>query len=382
MPRAAKADPADVRGVTAQMEAMLARLEEQRKFVTAGANTNANAKEIAYGGAYASLGKDCAFSVEGFRDTFALNMISSDDETCVFELEGCSPAFANAFRRIILAEVPTMAIEKVFVVNNTSVVADEIFAHRLGLVPIKADPSRFEYVGDNDSSNETNTIIMNMHVKCYKQRNDDGSFGDVVNRSVYSSALTWCPDGSSLPEEDAAKHSAFKRSQREIFDEGEIGCVHDDILLVKLAPGQEVELECHCVKGQGKEHAKWSPVGTCWYKMVPDVKILEPITGADADLFMEKCANFSDTHTCYACDGKGDKKTVRVVNERGCDFCIERVRELTGEPGWEEKIVVRKRKDHFIFTIESVGQMKPGTIFKEAVKILASKCQSTLGVLG
>lgn len=58
MPRAAKADPADVRGVTAQMEAMLARLEEQRKFVTAGANTNANAKEIAYGGAYASLGKD------------------------------------------------------------------------------------------------------------------------------------------------------------------------------------------------------------------------------------------------------------------------------------------------------------------------------------
>jgi len=143
-----------------------------------------------------------------------------------------------------------------------------------------------------------------------------------------------------------------------------------------------VELECHCVKGQGKEHAKWSPVGTCWYKMVPDVKILEPITGADADLFMEKCANFSDTHTCYACDGKGDKKTVRVVNERGCDFCIERVRELTGEPGWEEKIVVRKRKDHFIFTIESVGQMKPGTIFKEAVKILASKCQSTLGVLG
>ena len=119
------------------------------------------------------------------------------------------------------------------------------------------------------------------------------------------------PGRSELPVENDEKYSDFKRSQREIFGDEELGCVHDDILLVKLAPGQEVELECHCVKGVGKEHAKWSPVGTCWYRMVPEITILEPITGAHADEFMEKCANFSDTHKCYACEARAIKNPSR-----------------------------------------------------------------------
>lgn len=85
----------------------------------------------------------------------------------MFEMKGVSPALANAFRRILLAEaraggslpplpctqrlaphqfstvcvfnaqVPTMAIEKVYIANNTSIVQDEVLAHRLGLIPIK-----------------------------------------------------------------------------------------------------------------------------------------------------------------------------------------------------------------------------------------------------
>ena len=38
-----------------------------------------------------------------------------------------------------------MAIEKVFIYNNTSIIQDEVLAHRLGLIPIKADPRLFEY---------------------------------------------------------------------------------------------------------------------------------------------------------------------------------------------------------------------------------------------
>ena len=36
-----------------------------------------------------------------------------------------------------------MAIEKVFLYQNTSLIPDEVLAHRLGLIPIKADPSKF-----------------------------------------------------------------------------------------------------------------------------------------------------------------------------------------------------------------------------------------------
>lgn len=40
-----------------------------------------------------------------------------------------------------------MAVEKVLIANNTSVVQDEVLAHRLGLIPIKADPRLFEFTG-------------------------------------------------------------------------------------------------------------------------------------------------------------------------------------------------------------------------------------------
>lgn len=67
-----------------------------------------------------------------------------------FDLVGVDSSIANAFRRILIAEVPTMAIETVYVFNNTSVIQDEVLAHRLGLIPIKADPGKFGWQNGND----------------------------------------------------------------------------------------------------------------------------------------------------------------------------------------------------------------------------------------
>jgi DNA-directed RNA polymerase I and III subunit RPAC1 len=158
--------------------------------------------------------------------------------------------------------------------------------------------------------------------------------------------------------------------------------VHDDILLAKMVAGQEIELEAHCVKGLGKDHAKFSPVGTTWYRMVPSVDFLQGnLTGEDAEVFAQKCVDPVANHACYAVSGTGAKKTVKVVHKRGCAMCVERVRELSGEPGWGEKIALRKKKDHFIFTVESTGQLPPDVLVKEAIKVLASKCQSVLSTL-
>jgi DNA-directed RNA polymerases I and III subunit RPAC1 len=68
-----------------------------------------------------------------------------DDEEIVFDLIGAEPPLANALRRILLAEIPTMAIEKVTMWQNTSIIPDENLAHRVGLIPIKADPRLFEF---------------------------------------------------------------------------------------------------------------------------------------------------------------------------------------------------------------------------------------------
>jgi DNA-directed RNA polymerase I and III subunit RPAC1 len=45
--------------------------------------------------------------------------------------------------------------------------------------------------------------------------------------------------------------------------------VNENILLAKLRPGQEIDLEMHAVKGIGTEHAKWSPVGPLNWSLLP-----------------------------------------------------------------------------------------------------------------
>src|SRR5919108_808194 len=70
-----------------------------------------------------------------------IKVLSREQDTLRFVLSGVSPAFANALRRIILAEVPVMAIDDVMILENGSVMYDEILAHRLGLIPITTDQS-------------------------------------------------------------------------------------------------------------------------------------------------------------------------------------------------------------------------------------------------
>lgn len=52
-----------------------------------------------------------------------------------------------------------------------------------------------------------------------------------------------------------------KGSQQTIYSAEDVGPVENDILLCKMRPGHEVNLKLFAVKGIGKDHAKFSPVG-------------------------------------------------------------------------------------------------------------------------
>jgi len=83
-----------------------------------------------------------------------------------------------------------------------------------------------------------------------------------INHAVYSRDLIFEPF-----DNDATIYNDSNRPKP----------VHEDILITRLRPGQEIELECYCELGRGHVHAKWSPVSTAWYKLQPVIRIKDDI---------------------------------------------------------------------------------------------------------
>jgi DNA-directed RNA polymerase II subunit RPB3 len=82
-----------------------------------------------------------------------LEIISINNDSMTFMLTKTDTSVANALRRVMIAEVPTMAIDLVEVENNTSVLHDEFIAHRLGLIPLRSSKvDRFNYTRVRPSS--------------------------------------------------------------------------------------------------------------------------------------------------------------------------------------------------------------------------------------
>ncbi len=52
-------------------------------------------------------------SLRSFIENSDIRIKKLDEEEIVFDLIGAEPPLANALRRILIAEIPTMAIEKV-----------------------------------------------------------------------------------------------------------------------------------------------------------------------------------------------------------------------------------------------------------------------------
>ncbi|XP_047327758.1 DNA-directed RNA polymerases I and III subunit rpac1 [Impatiens glandulifera] len=345
-------------------------IDLQKTRVVCNFDAPINTENIQYSGAFASIGVDNSVQLDKFKENFKIEVIRLDESDMEFDMIGVDASLANAFRRILIAEIPTMAIEKVFMANNTSLVQDEVLAHRLCLVPLNADPRLFEYKSENDESSEKNTIVFTLHASCTK----GGS-----RISVKTDELIWLPNGSEfeLPTEKSTSDStvkpktytSFTCSQDSIleFANNPIAPTNSNIVLAKLGPGQEIELEAHAVKGVGKTHAKWSPVATAWYRMLPEVVFLKDVEGKKAKELVEKCpAKVFDIEDM----GTGIKRAV-ASRPRSCTLCRECIR----EGDFDQYVSLRRVKDHFIFTIESTGALPPEVLFTEAVKVLEDKCE-------
>lgn len=104
-------------------------------------------------------------------------------------------------------------------------------------------------IGPNDQATDRNTVVFRLQATCERRKNVPKDTTDpnklYINAEVLSSHLTWVPQGE----------------QGFVMAENPPGPTNPNIVLAKLRPGQEVDMELHAIKGVGKDHAKYCPVG-------------------------------------------------------------------------------------------------------------------------
>ncbi|GMM48107.1 DNA-directed RNA polymerase core subunit [Pichia kluyveri] len=293
------------------------------------------------------------WSLDYFKENFKLDIKYITERTANFDLIGLDTSIANAFRRIMIAEVPSVAAEYVYIFNNTSVIQDEVLAHRIGLVPLKVDPDQLTWINkeadEKDKFTDDNTIVLSLDIVCSKNPNASPNSTNpdnlYRNHKVYAKNLKFEPQGRQV----------------ELFANNPVVPCDPNILLAKLRPGQEISLRVHCILGIGADHAKFSPVSTASYRLLPVIDILKPIVGKDALEFQQCFPNgvidINEKGEAYVKDSRKDTVS----------------REVLRHEKFNGKVKLGRRRDHFIFNVESTGAMPPEEIFFKSVRILKNK---------
>ena len=145
----------------------------------------------------------------------SLEIINENEQKISVKIKGVPVQYANALRRICLNGVPIYAVESIDVLENSSVLADEGVAHRIGLIPLKTD------LEASKDGNENDKIMLTL----------DSGISDET-RTILSGDFK-SQDSTVVP-------------------------ISNDIPIVTLAPGQSLKIEAYARLGKGTEHAKWN----------------------------------------------------------------------------------------------------------------------------
>jgi DNA-directed RNA polymerase subunit D len=165
--------------------------------------------------------------------SLSIDILEKEDQRIVVKFSNSPRQYVNALRRLSISEVPTLAIDDVIVLENSSVMHDEAIAHRVGLIPLRTDLNRFVMPHDCDCKST---------LGCSKCR------VLLVLDSEANEKTKVVTSGELLSEDELIKP------------------VSRDIPIIALAPNQKLKFEAYARLGVGKDHAKWQPTSAAIVK--------------------------------------------------------------------------------------------------------------------
>lgn len=272
---------------------------------------------------------------------------------CEFLLEQTDVSVANALRRVMIAEVPTLAIDLVEIEANTTVLNDEYIAHRLGLIPlVSTRASQFAYPYEaNIEGTALQEVHFSLDVVCTQDSTQDVTSDDLV-----------CLDADRFPEVRPINYKMADAEQR-------------PITIVKMRRGQELKLHAVARKGIGKDHAKWIPVATAVYQFVPEISINEQLQAECTEEELLEVVNSCPTRV-FNFDRVNHR--IEVINAEAYTY-DEEVLHKAEELGKTGLITVKQCQDRFVFRVEATGVLPPEQVVLGALDVLLGKCSTLVG---
>ena len=163
----------------------------------------------------------------------SVNILERADEKIVIKFNNVPRQYINAIRRTSISEVPTLAIDDVVILENSSVMHDEAIAHRLGLIPLLTNLDRFVMPHECDCKSTLGCSKCRVLLVLDSEANEK-------TKVVMS--------GELVSEDELIKP------------------VSKDIPIITLAPGQKLKFEAYARLGIGRDHAKWQPTSAAIVK--------------------------------------------------------------------------------------------------------------------
>ncbi|EKM54464.1 uncharacterized protein PHACADRAFT_258319 [Phanerochaete carnosa HHB-10118-sp] len=182
-----------------------------------------------------------------------------------FVLENVDMALANSFRRIMMADIPTVAIDIVEIDSNTSVLPDEFISHRLGMIPLVStncdEAMRYTRECTCESFCQFCAVVLQLNIRCETA----GEHLDVTSNHLEFVNLS---NNYDDPGEEISK-----RPENFGYPVGKNDPNVPPVLIARIGKGQEIRARCIAKKGIAKEHAKWSPCSAVAYEYDPHNKL-------------------------------------------------------------------------------------------------------------
>ena len=276
-----------------------------------------------------------------------------------FELSNTDASMANSLRRVIIAETPTICIDRVDIYENSTVLPDEVISHRLGLVPLKSTRDmkmwNFEHICTCEDGCSNCVAELTLDVGF----NEDSE--NLVTTITSADFHVVTPEGEK-PAVEVVNFGSIDE-QTHAFEAG--------IALVKVGKGQRLKVVCHAIKGIAKEHAKWSPVATVAMKYDPVVKLDEEILD---DYTMEQKQKLVDCCPTNVFELENDKVKIRnAVDCMFCKECIHTSEEMRIQPEDSLAVNVQHSSNKFYFTVETTGALEAKEVVRDALGVLEGK---------